>query len=76
MHPPHGNSHNTHRQVSLVAIQLLGEERHGQDTRMSPWDDLSFEMYVDRDVASLIRALDARKEAAVSGDSSSLKNVS
>lgn len=72
-------------QVSLVAVQLIGDEASVTDTStdnsisvcvndelekphyMSVCDDLAFEMYVDKDVARIIRLLEARKHQAVQG---------
>ena len=34
----------------------------------SPYDDLAFEMYVDREVAKIIRQMEAKKLQAVEGE--------
>lgn len=34
----------------------------------SPYDDLAFEMYVDREVAKLIRQMEAKKLEAAEGE--------
>lgn len=47
-----------------MAVQLLGEARKDVSPA-SPWDDLSFEMYVDREVATIIRQMERNKEDAV-----------
>lgn len=51
-------------QVGLVAVQLLGEEKN-EVTETSLFDDLSFEMYVDKEVARIIRQMEVKKEEAV-----------
>lgn len=37
----------------------------------SPYDDLAFEMYVDTDVANIIREMEVKKHVAVIGKTSS-----
>ncbi|XP_012271377.1 centrosomal protein of 104 kDa [Orussus abietinus] len=75
LHKPHGNPHNVHEQVGLIAINILGEP-YGQQLSgqgdapynphyTSPYDDLAFEMYVDREVAKIIRQMEAKKLQAV-----------
>ncbi|XP_008195174.2 centrosomal protein of 104 kDa [Tribolium castaneum] len=76
----HSNSHNNNNQVSLIAVNVLGTEiivrRHSSpendDEKVendpeywSPYDDLAFEMYVDIDVAKIIREMEAKKRLAV-----------
>ncbi|CAD1475959.1 unnamed protein product, partial [Heterotrigona itama] len=62
-------------QVGLIAINILGEP-YGQELTgqgdapynphyTSPYDDLAFEMYVDREVAKIIRQMEAKKLQAV-----------
>lgn len=64
-------------QVGLIAINILGEP-YGQELTgqgdatynphyTSPYDDLAFEMYVDREVAKIIRQMEAKKLQAVEG---------
>ncbi|KAG7213695.1 hypothetical protein KM043_002936 [Ampulex compressa] len=75
LHKPHSNAHNVHDQVGLIAINILGEpygqELSGQGDApynphyISPYDDLAFEMYVDREVAKIIRQMEAKKLQAV-----------
>ncbi|KAK0170867.1 hypothetical protein PV328_008662 [Microctonus aethiopoides] len=71
LHKPHRNAHNIHEQVGLIAINVMGEP-YTQDTcgqgdvsynshYTSPYDDLAFEMYVDREVAKIIRQMEAKK---------------
>lgn len=36
---------------------------------VSPYDDLAFEMYVDKDVARIMRVMEAKKHQAVIGKS-------
>ncbi|XP_034949351.1 centrosomal protein of 104 kDa isoform X2 [Chelonus insularis] len=68
LHKPHQNSHNVHEQVGLIAINIIGEP-FGHDQAdapynphyTSPYDDLAFEMYVDREVAKIIRQMEAKK---------------
>lgn len=65
-------------QVGLIAINILGEpyghELSGQGDApynphyTSPYDDLAFEMYVDREVAKIIRQMEAKKLQAVEGN--------
>lgn len=75
LHKPHSNAHNTYCQVGLIAINILGEP-YGQELTgqgdatynphyTSPYDDLAFEMYVDREVAKIIRQMEAKKLQAV-----------
>lgn len=40
-----------------------------ESTFTSTCDDLAFEMYVDRDIARIIRLLEVRKHQAVQGES-------
>uniref|UniRef100_T1I0C3 TOG domain-containing protein n=1 Tax=Rhodnius prolixus TaxID=13249 RepID=T1I0C3_RHOPR len=54
-------------QVGLVAVQLLGEEKN-EVTETSLFDDLSFEMYVDKEVARIIRQMEVKKEEAVKSE--------
>ncbi|XP_076374958.1 centrosomal protein of 104 kDa isoform X1 [Megalopta genalis] len=75
LHKPHSNAHNVYQQVGLIAINILGEpygqELSGQGDApynphyTSPYDDLAFEMYVDRDVAKIVRQMEAKKLQAV-----------
>lgn len=66
-----------YRQVGLIAINILGEP-YGQELTgqgdaphnphyTSPYDDLAFEMYVDREVAKIIRQMETKKLQAVEG---------
>ncbi|KAI4498659.1 hypothetical protein M0802_006365 [Mischocyttarus mexicanus] len=75
LYKPHSNAHNIHDQVGLIAINILGEpydqELSGQGDApynphyTSPYDDLAFEMYVDREVAKIIKQMEAQKLQAV-----------
>ncbi|XP_033225058.1 centrosomal protein of 104 kDa isoform X2 [Belonocnema kinseyi] len=75
LHRPHCNAHNIHEQIGLIAINILGEpfgqEFSGQGDApynphyISPYDDLAFEMYVDREVAKIIRQMESKKLQAV-----------
>ncbi|XP_075210300.1 centrosomal protein of 104 kDa [Lycorma delicatula] len=83
LHKNHRNIHNIYNQVSIVAIQLIGDDAQINDPLiesvtginindspnkahyMSVCDDLAFEMYVDKDVARIIRLLEIRKHQAV-----------
>ncbi|OAD62722.1 hypothetical protein WN48_07538, partial [Eufriesea mexicana] len=71
LHKPHSNAHNIYQQVGLIAINILGEP-YGQELTgqgdapynphyTSPYDDLAFEMYVDREVAKIIRQMETKK---------------
>ncbi|CAH0696217.1 unnamed protein product [Spodoptera exigua] len=63
-------------QVALMAVNVLGEEVEDTETppvlpvskepAYSPYDDLAFIMYVDNDIADLVRSLDEKKKVAVS----------
>lgn len=67
----------TYSQVGLIAINILGEpygqEYSGQGDApynphyTSPYDDLAFEMYVDREVAKIIRQMEMKKLQAAEG---------
>lgn len=80
----HNNSYNTYNQVSLIAINVLGNETEVRrssttddslDDRLcsilndpeyiSPYDDLAFDMYVDTEVAKIIRDMEVKKHLAV-----------
>ncbi|XP_026727716.1 centrosomal protein of 104 kDa [Trichoplusia ni] len=61
-------------QVALMAVNVLGEEVEETETSpvqaskepaYSPYDDLAFIMYVDNDIADLVRSLDEKKKTAV-----------
>ncbi|XP_063975581.1 centrosomal protein of 104 kDa isoform X2 [Diachasmimorpha longicaudata] len=71
LHKPHQNSHNIQEQVGLIAVNIIGEP-YGHELGgpgdvpynphyTSPYDDLAFEMYVDREVAKIIRQMEAKK---------------
>ncbi|CAH2057358.1 unnamed protein product, partial [Iphiclides podalirius] len=70
-HPPA----NDNDQVALMAVNVLGVEideagnttpatRKSEPT-YSPYDDLAFVMYVDNEIADLVRTLDDKKKTAV-----------
>uniref|UniRef100_A0A8D8T2D6 Centrosomal protein of 104 kDa n=1 Tax=Cacopsylla melanoneura TaxID=428564 RepID=A0A8D8T2D6_9HEMI len=71
LHQNHPNHLNMYDQVSIVAIQLLGEEKKlsgeviDRPCYTSTYEDLSFEMYVHEDMADTIRSLDLKKQQAV-----------
>ncbi|XP_023937163.1 centrosomal protein of 104 kDa [Bicyclus anynana] len=61
-------------QVALMAVNVLGEEleevnkttpTEKAEIFFSPYDDLAFVMYVDNEIADLVRNLDRKKKAAV-----------
>ncbi|KAL4716449.1 hypothetical protein ACJJTC_015877 [Scirpophaga incertulas] len=60
-------------QVALMAVNVLGEEIQDverspstkSEPNYSPYDDLAFVMYVDTEIAELIRSMDEKKKAAV-----------
>ncbi|KAG7300999.1 hypothetical protein JYU34_015363 [Plutella xylostella] len=71
-HPPAGNND----QVALMAVNVLGEEVEEPSDKQSPtgttaeqtyspYDDLAFVMYVDNDIADLVRSFDEKKKLAV-----------
>lgn len=51
----------------MVAVQLLGDDKSSMSTEPSIFDDLSFEMYVDKEVAQMIKKMEIKKEEAVKG---------
>lgn len=60
-----------------MAVNVLGEEVEETETSpvqaskepaYSPYDDLAFIMYVDNDIADLVRSLDEKKKTAVAGE--------
>lgn len=55
--------------MSLIGIQVIGEKQHRDDSchHSSIYDDLAFEMYVDKQIAEIIRMLENRKIIAVQG---------
>ncbi|KAL1455476.1 hypothetical protein WDU94_009567, partial [Cyamophila willieti] len=71
LHQNHSNHLNMYDQVSIVAVQLLGEEKKisgeviERPCYTSTYEDLAFEMYVHEDVADTIRSLDLKKQQAV-----------
>uniref|UniRef100_A0A0K8T2H0 Centrosomal protein n=1 Tax=Lygus hesperus TaxID=30085 RepID=A0A0K8T2H0_LYGHE len=65
LHVNHENVHNVYNQVGLVAVQLLGDGKEPNTSEPSIFDDLSFEMYVDKEVAQIIRKMEIKKEEAV-----------
>lgn len=56
----------------MIGIQVTGEKQHvdlGDVCQYSSiCDDLAFEMYVDKQIAGIIRMLENRKITAVRGD--------
>lgn len=58
--------------MSLIGIQVTGEKQHIDQGdachHSSICDDLAFEMYVDKQVAEIIRILEDRKFIAVRGN--------
>ncbi|XP_063542566.1 centrosomal protein of 104 kDa [Cydia strobilella] len=68
-HPPA----NDNDQVALMAVNVLGEEVEdlekspvsNKELCYSPYDDLAFVMYVDTEIADLVRSLDEKKRVAV-----------
>ncbi|XP_047520581.1 centrosomal protein of 104 kDa [Pieris napi] len=63
-------------QVALMAVNVLGDEVEDEERTVaenikneisfSPYDDLAFIMYVDNEIADLVRSLDEKKRIAVS----------
>ena len=72
------NPHNQFDQVSIMAVNILGAKVMKNTTLgvspfnnshyQSPYDDLSFTMYCDKEVVNLIRLLDTKKHQAVYGN--------
>ncbi|CAG9570655.1 unnamed protein product [Danaus chrysippus] len=69
-HPPAKDD----EQVALMAVNVLGDEVEDvakslpttkAEVCFSPYDDLAFVMYVDNEIADLVRNLDEKKKAAV-----------
>lgn len=58
--------------MSLIGIQVTGEKQHLDQgdvgNHKSICDDLAFEMYVDKQIAEIIRMLENRKITAVQGN--------
>ncbi|XP_064075101.1 centrosomal protein of 104 kDa isoform X1 [Vanessa tameamea] len=61
-------------QVALMAVNVLGDEIEDSNKSptvkkaevcFSPYDDLAFVMYVDNEIADLVRSLDRKKKSAV-----------
>lgn len=61
-----------------MAVNVLGEEVEEPSDKQSPtgttaeqtyspYDDLAFVMYVDNDIADLVRSFDEKKKLAVAG---------
>lgn len=78
LHQNHPNSLNSHDQVAIVAIQVMGKEifqetvtgvdgvyPDAMSNSAIMFDDLAFEMYVDKDIAHLLKMLHHRKRSAV-----------
>ncbi|XP_041970900.1 centrosomal protein of 104 kDa [Aricia agestis] len=72
-HPPAAEDD----QVALMAVNVLGDEVIDANNSpsppkstvcFSPYDDLAFVMYVDNDIADLVRVLDKKKRAAVADE--------
>ncbi|XP_072948008.1 centrosomal protein of 104 kDa [Epargyreus clarus] len=65
-------------QVALMAVNVLGDEIEDEakcspivlknEPCYSPYDDLAFVMYVDNEIADLVRNLDEKKKAAVADE--------
>lgn len=66
--------------MGLVAVQMIGEEFNEMEriekesitsesvSESSQFDDLAFEMYIDSEIADLMKKLDQRKQQAVQGE--------
>lgn len=71
---PYPNESNAHGQISLLAVNVLGDDVSGdEDGSMetsfnSICDDLSFCMYVDTEITEIIRELEGKKMKAVSAE--------
>ncbi|CAF2644496.1 unnamed protein product [Rotaria sp. Silwood2] len=79
IHKNYINRHNVHNQVSIVAINLLGNdidklhENHddqlnsnsNRSDQISIVDDLAFAMYQDPEIAAIIKNLDRKKQEYV-----------
>ncbi|XP_050434404.1 centrosomal protein of 104 kDa [Adelges cooleyi] len=68
LHENHQNALNRFNQVSLIGVQIFGEKQSCGDQgnfHGSVCDDLAFEMYVDKQMAIVIRTLEQRKIKAV-----------
>ncbi|UJR22352.1 hypothetical protein I4U23_025414 [Adineta vaga] len=79
IHNNHSNRYNLHNQVSLVAINLLGDDMEksrnnfdnqvdsaaNRSEQISIVDDLAFAMFQDPEIAVIIRNLDRKKQEYV-----------
>lgn len=76
---PHKNDLNKNNQVSLLAVNVLGEDfnpsddfvpskENGESQLSSVCDDLLFSMYVEESIAEVIRELELKKSEAVSNE--------
>lgn len=66
--PPYPNEFNETGQISLLAVNVLGDPELSPpaDSYMSLCDDLSFCMYVEEGITEVIRELETKKLRAVS----------
>lgn len=68
---PYPNEWNANKQISLLAVNVLGEdvsESPKESTFTSICDDLSFCMYVDTEITLIIRELEEKKVKAVAAE--------
>ncbi|KAG0410750.1 hypothetical protein HPB47_012126, partial [Ixodes persulcatus] len=81
IHANHVNKYNVYNQVGIVALNVIGDDvvldGSGEDEKttwqtiikrneeISPMDDLAFDMYVDTEVAQILRKLEAKKRDAI-----------
>merc|ERR1712130_141488 len=74
LHKNHQNRKNQYNQVGLYGVNLIGQPTSTTTSEgdwledgdvLSPYDDLSFLMYTDTEVAQLIAKLEKKKQEAV-----------
>ncbi|CAF4563341.1 unnamed protein product, partial [Rotaria magnacalcarata] len=81
IHKNYANRSNMYNQVSIVAINLLGDDidksiensenqsetaaNNARSDQISIIDDLAFAMYQDREIAAIIKNLDRKKQECV-----------
>jgi len=76
LHKNHTNRKNQYNQIGLAAINVIGTPKNSQpgssvsplenEKSFSEYDDLSFIMYTDKEVAQIISKLEKKKYEAVS----------
>ncbi|XP_022668197.1 centrosomal protein of 104 kDa-like [Varroa jacobsoni] len=80
VHGCHVNKHNVYNQVGIIALNIIGDDDPlvktsdpganwqsiiKRNEEISPMDDLAFDMYVDGEVAQILRKLEHKKRDAI-----------